>query len=73
MSEEERRVSKTNVLRVEIDNNQIVELTKEDINLIVTPGGIKPALPPRKKGRRAHNFTDAETEEEKNRRREERV
>ena len=68
-----RRVSKTNVPRVEIDNDQIVELTKEDINLIVTPGGIKPALPPRKKGRRAHNFTDAETEEEKKRRREERV
>ena len=68
-----RIVSKTNVPRVEIDNNQIVELTKEDINLIVTPGGIKSALPPRKKGRRAHNFTDAETEEEKNRRREERV
>ena len=73
VTKKKRIVSKTNVPRVEIDNNQIVELTKEDINLIVTPGGIKSALPPRKKGRRAHNFTDAETEEEKNRRREERV
>jgi len=68
-----RKVSKTNVPRVEIDNTQIVELTKENKNLIVTPGGIKDALPPRKKGRRPNNPTVVETEEETKLRAEERV
>jgi hypothetical protein len=68
-----RKVSKTNVPRVEIDNTQIVELTKENKNLIVTPGGIKDALPPRKKGSRPNNPTVVETEEETKLRAEERV
>ena len=68
-----RKVSKTNVPRLEIDNTQIVELTKENKNLIVTPGGIKDALPPRKKGRRPNNPTVVETEEETKLRAEERV
>ena len=58
---------------MEIDNTQIVELTKENKNLIVTPGGIKDALPPRKKGRRPNNPTVVETEEETKLRAEERV
>ena len=72
-NEKKRKVTKTNVPRVEIDNTRIVELTKENKNLIVTPGGIKDALPPRKKGRRPNNPTVVETEEETRLRAEERV
>jgi len=73
MNKKKRKVTKTNVPRVEIDNTRIVELTKENKNLIVTPGGIKDALPPRKKGRRPNNPTVVETEEETRLRAEERV
>ena len=72
-NKKKRKVTKTNVPRVEIDNTRIVELTKENKNLIVTPGGIKDALPPRKKGRRPNNPIVVETEEETRLRAEERV
>jgi hypothetical protein len=72
-NKKKRKVTKTNVPRVEIDNTRIVELTKENKNLIVTPEGIKDALPPRKKGRRSNNPIVVETEEETRLRAEERV
>jgi hypothetical protein len=72
-NKKKRKVTTTNVPRVEIDNTRIVELTKENKNLIVTPGGIKDALPPRKKGRRPNNPIVVETEEETRLRAEERV
>ena len=69
-----RKVSKTNVPRVAIGNDKIVELTKGNLDVIVTSdGGLKNAMPPRKKGRRPNEGVHEETEEEKKIRAEERI